>query len=298
MGIDMRIYDRAARVYREEKQYGGKSLEFLYHTALGRILLKVFFCRRIYSKLNGIWMRSPLSVRKIEPFIREYGVDLSACESTDFKSFDDFFTRKCRWRCCAGAEELIAPCRGRLTVCGIEKGLVLKIKGSVYTLPELVDNRFDLSQYEGGVCLVYRLAPEDCHRYFFCDGGRILRSEEIAGVLHTVRPISERYRVFSRNHRVCTLLRTEHFGDVVQIEVGALQIGRIHNHEFAEFSRMDEKGYFSYGGSTIIQLFGPGMVSVDEDIQMHSGQGVEVLVSAGEKIGERGKYVKETAHLF
>ena len=283
----MKIYDRAAKDYRQEKQYGGKSLEFLYHTVVGRILLKVFFCRRVYSKLNGIWMRSSFSVRRIEPFVREYGVDLSACGRTDFKSFDDFFSRKCRLSCSAGAQELIAPCCGRLAVYRIDKGLVLRIKGSVYTLPELVDNCLELSQYEGGMCLVYRLALEDCHRYYFCDNGRVLRTGEIAGVLHTVRPISEKYSVFSRNHRVYTLMRTAHFGDMVQIEVGALQIGKINNHALTAFARMDEKGYFSYGGSTIIQLFLPGMISVDEDIREHSDRGVEVLVSAGEKIAKR-----------
>ena len=83
----------------------------------------------------------------------------------------------------------MAPCQGRLLCCRVEKGLALPIKGSVYTLPELVDNRFELSRYEGGVCLIYRLAPQDCHRYYFCDRGRILRTEEIKGVLHTVRPL-------------------------------------------------------------------------------------------------------------
>lgn len=287
MGTYIKIYDRAAGIFRREKQYGEKSLEFLYHTVPGRILLKLFFCRRIYSKLNGIWMKSSLSAGKIGPFVREYDIDLSDCERhepADFKSFDDFFTRKYHWRCEAGTRELIAPCRGRLLSCGIEKGLAFHIKGGVYTLPELVDNRFELSRYEGGVCLVYRLAPEDCHRYFFCDEGRILRTEEIKGVLHTVRPLSERYRVFSRNHRICTLMRTEHFGDVLQIEVGALQIGKINNHPVTEFARMDEKGYFSYGGSTIIQLYCPGVVSVDRDIQKYSRQGVEVLVNPGERI--------------
>lgn len=282
----MKIYDRAAKTYREEKEYGGRSLEFLYHTVPGRILLKAFFSRRIYSRLNGMWMKSAFSARRIEPFIREYGIDLSSCERTDFKSFDDFFTRRCGCRAEAGAGEPISPCWGRLTAYTIDKGLALKIKGSMYTLPELVDNRFELSQYEGGICLVYRLALEDCHRYFFCDDGEILRMEEIAGVLHTVRPISEPYRVFCRNHRICTLMRTKHFGDMLQIEVGALQIGRINNHKITTFSRMEEKGYFSYGGSTIIQLFPAGVISVDEDIWRLSKEGTEVLVRAGEKIGD------------
>lgn len=281
----MKVYDRAAKTYREEKEYGGKSLEFLYHTVPGRILLKAFFCRRIYSNLHGIWMKSPLSARKIKPFIQKYHIDLSDCERRDFKSFDAFFTRQCSFRPDAGEEALISPCQGRLTVYGIDEELAFKIKGGIYTLPELVGNRFDLSQYAGGICLVYRLAVQDCHRYFFCDEGEILSTEEIAGVLHTVRPISESYRVFSHNHRICTLMRTKHFGDVIQIEVGALQIGRINNHGLTRFSRMEEKGYFSYGGSTIVQMFPKGTISVDEDIQKFSERGTEVLVRAGEKIG-------------
>ena len=80
-------------------------------------------------------------------------------------------------------------------------------------------------------------------------------------------------------------MRTKHLGDMLQIEVGALQIGRINNHRVTAFSRMEEKGYFSYGGSTIIQLFPAGVILVDDDIRRFSEEGTEVLVRAGEKIG-------------
>lgn len=282
----MKIYDRAAGKYLEEKEYGEKSLKFLYNTVFGRLLLKAFFCRGIYSRINGAFMRSPLSARKIRPFIEKYGIDIRRCKRTDFKSFDDFFTRKHTFTTDCAPDELIAPCCGRLSVYPVSDELSLKIKGSLYTLPELVEERFDVSEYRGGICFVYRLAVEDCHRYVFCDDGEIIRSEEIKGVLHTVRPVSERFRVFSHNHRVCTLLRTEHFGDVIQTEVGALQIGKITNHNIPRFSRMEEKGFFSYGGSTIIQLFKANVVSADEDIKKLSGSGVEVLVKTGEKVGE------------
>ncbi|MDE6031949.1 MAG: phosphatidylserine decarboxylase, partial [Oscillospiraceae bacterium] len=212
---------------------------------------------------------------------------ISRFERTDFKSFADFFTRKYAFTTDCAPDELIAPCCGRLSVYSVSNELALKIKGSLYTLPELVGERFDVSEYRGGICFVYRLAVEDCHRYVFCDDGEIIRSEEIKGVLHTVRPVSERFRIFSHNHRVCTLLRTEHFGDVIQIEVGALQIGKITNHNVARFSRMEEKGFFSYGGSTIIQLFKKNIVSVDEDIKKLSESGVEVLVKTGEKVDEK-----------
>lgn len=285
----MKIYDRAAGKYREETEYGGKSLKFLYGTAVGRILLKAFFCRRLYSEINGAFMRSPLSRGKIQPFIEKYGIDLSGCEKTSFKSFDDFFTRKYNFTTDCSPDELIAPCCGRLTVYPIDGELVLKIKGSAYTLTELTGGGFDLSDYCGGVCFVYRLAVQDCHRYVFCDDGEIIRTEELAGVLHTVRPISERFRVFAHNHRICTLLRTEHFGDVIQIEVGALQVGKINNRSVRNFSRMEEKGYFSFGGSTIIQLFKRSAVVVDGDISEHSKNGVEVLVKTGERVAGRIK---------
>lgn len=285
----MKIYDRVSGQYREEKEYGGKSLKFLYGTAVGRILLKIFFCRGIYSKINGAFMKSQLSAYKIRPFIEKYGVDLSQCERTDFKSFDDFFTRKYLVDTSCSDDELMAPCCGRLTVYPVDERLELKIKESVYTLNELTEGGFDLAEYGGGVCFLYRLAVEDCHRYVFFDEGEVIRSEEIKGVLHTIRPISERFRAFSRNHRVCTLLRTKHFGDVIQVEVGALQVGKITNHVVAGFSRLDEKGFFSFGGSTIIQLFMRSVVSVDEDIQNHSERGVEVLVQTGERVAKRAK---------
>lgn len=282
----MMIYDRAAGQLREELEYGAKSLDFLYNTAFGRVLLKVFFCRGIYSKINGAFMKSRLSVRKIKPFIEKYGIDLSLCERTDFKSFDDFFTRRCRFTTDCTADELIAPCCGRLAAYPITDELTLKIKHSVYTLSELAGG-IDVSGFGEGVCLVYRLAVEDCHRYVFCDNGELIRTEELRGELHTVRPISERYRVFSRNHRVCSLLKTERFGEIVQIEVGALQVGKITNHAVTGFSRMDEKGYFGFGGSTIIQLFKSDVIELDGDIRSNSENGIETLVRTGERVAGR-----------
>ncbi|MDE6732667.1 MAG: phosphatidylserine decarboxylase [Oscillospiraceae bacterium] len=282
----MMIYDRAVGQLREELEYGAKSLNFLYNTAFGRVLLKAFFCRGIYSRINGAYMKSRLSVRKIKPFIEKYGIDLSLCERTEFTCFDDFFTRRCRFTTDCTADELIAPCCGRLAAYPITDELTLRIKHSVYTLSELAGG-IDVSGFGGGVCLVYRLAVRDCHRYAFCDDGELIRTEELRGELHTVRPISEKYRVYARNHRVCSLLRTERFGEMIQIEVGALQIGKITNHAVTRFSRMDEKGYFGFGGSTIIQLLKNGVIELDGDIRSNSENGIETLVQTGERVARR-----------
>jgi len=74
--------------------------------------------------------------------------------------------------------------------------------------------------------------------------------------------------------------------------VGALQVGKITNHAVKTFSRLDEKGFFSFGGSTIIQLFKRSVVSVDGDIQSCSERGVEVLVKTGERVAGRTKCLK------
>ncbi len=279
----MMIYDRSAGKLREEREYGAKSLDFLYNTVAGRALLKAFFCRKVYSRINGAFMKSKLSAGRIRPFIEKYDIDLSRCERVNFDSFDDFFTRECHFTTDCSPDELIAPCCGRLCAYPITDDLTLRIKRSVYTLSELADG-IDVSGFGCGVCLVYRLAVEDCHRYVFCDDGELVRTKEIRGELHTVRPISERYRVFSRNHRVCSLLKTARFGELIQIEVGALQVGKITNHTVTSFSRMEEKGYFSFGGSTIIQIFKEGVLRLDEDIMSNSRNGTETLVKTGERV--------------
>jgi len=50
--------------------------------------------------------------------------------------------------------------------------------------------------------------------------------------------------VLQENAREWRVLHFDHLGDVVQIEVGAMLVGRIVNHKVDEFHRGDEKGYF------------------------------------------------------
>jgi phosphatidylserine decarboxylase len=104
--------------------------------------------------------------------------------------------------------------------------------------------------------------------------------------LHTVRPVSaERYRVYIVNHREVSVLETENIGEFIQIEIGAILVGKITNHQVISFKRGDEKGYFSFGGSTIVLLFKDGAIKIDPDILEFSQKGIETRVRMGEKIG-------------
>ena len=70
------------------------------------------------------------------------------------------------------------------------------------------------------------------------------------------------------------------------MEVGALLVGKIVNHHGpAPIRRGQEKGYFQFGGSTVVLLLKKDTAILDEDILENSRNGIETLVKFGEKIG-------------
>ena len=121
-------------------------------------------------------------------------------------------------------------------------------------------------EFEGGRCLVFRLQVTDYHRYVFFASGKAAEPVKISGRLHTVRPIALRdLPVFTENAREFTVIETDVFGTAVQMEVGAMMVGKIANHPlpfdesgFARVERGAEKGCFLFGGSTIIVLLKKG----------------------------------------
>lgn len=279
-----RVYDRKTKKVEVLSQYGGGALGFLYGNPLGRFLLKIVaghFC----SELNAIYNRSKFSRKKIRPFVEKYRIDTSQYSLEDFSSFADFFARKDTSRKVSRAKnELIAPADSKLLHYKISANQRIKIKNTEYTLGDLIGGGI-AKEYEGGNCLVFRLAMDDYHRYCFVDNGRLLSAKRIRGKLHTVSSISEEYRVFAQNDRVVNFLDLENFGAMIQIEVGALLVGRIKNHNIADFKKGEEKGFFELGGSTIILLTRKN-IKIDDDILEQSAQGIETKVSYGERIGE------------
>lgn len=117
--------------------------------------------------------------------------------------------------------------------CGrLKKTPVLPVKQSSYTLTSLLRSHKLARHYEGGYCLVFRLCVNHYHRYCYVVPGAKSRNRRIPGVLHTVRPVALASRpVFTENSREYTLIRTDQLGTIVQMEVGAMLVGRIVNHE-------------------------------------------------------------------
>ena len=263
----------------------------LYTTLPGRILLRLLTTPAI-SKMAGSFMNSYLSKFIIEPFIKKNSIDMSDYKIENWKCFNHFFTRNLR----PGKRpvdmnpiSLISPCDGYLTAYNISPDSSFEIKNTSYSLGELLHNPSLASEYEGGLCLVFRLTPSDYHRYIYPDTGAKLKNISIPGVFHTVRPIAfEKYPVFKTNSREYTILGTNNFDDVVFMEVGALLVGKIVNyHQEYTFTRGEEKGMFEFGGSTIIMLIKKDIALIDTEIKSASNRGEEYKVKMGESIGVR-----------
>lgn len=270
-----------------------KLLKKLYGSVLGRVLLKTLTAP-VISRAAGIFMDSKASKLLIKPFIKRSGIDTSQYIMRDFRSYNDFFTRRVipeKRPVDYEPSHLISPCDSKLTVHKISKNSIFRIKGSRYRVSDLLKNDFLAKRFCGGYCLIFRLEVDDYHRYCYIDNGTKTENNYIAGELHTVNPIAlERYNIYKRNCREYTVLHTENFGDVVQVEVGAMMVGRIvNNDDTASFLRGEEKGRFEFGGSTIVMLFGKDSVRIDEDILRNSAEDIETVVKYGEKIGKTGE---------
>lgn len=285
-----RTIDRRSGQLQEEQVYKDRKLRLLYDTAWGRLLGKLYVTKPGFSKRYGKRMRRPASARLIEDFIRENRINRDDYEERVWESFADFFVReplpeRRPWP--TSPRRLGSPADARLTVHEITQDSKLLVKGFTYTIESLLGDKAD--RYAGGLALVFRLTVADIHRFYYPDGCRIPKPpKQIPGRLHTVGPYSDkRVPVFTENSRVVTYLETEHFGTLAMVEVGALTIGSIVNHQRTAASRGSEKGWFEPGGSTIVLLTEAGAIDIDEDILTYNRQCYEVLVRIGEGIATR-----------
>lgn len=144
-------------------------------------------------------------------------------------------------------------------------------------------------EFEGGYGLVYRLTPKHYHRYIFADDGVVTDTKRIEGILHCVRPIAlSRYPVFLENTREYAVIDTDNFGKIVQMEIGAIMVGKISNHRLlGRIARGLEKGCFEFGGSTIVILVKKDKIEFNADILRDLKKYTEISVSLGESIALR-----------
>ncbi len=266
-------------------------LKFLYHTVPGRLILKLITAP-VISKIGGFYMDSRISKIHIRSFIRKNKIDMCQYEKKEYKSFNEFFTRKIlpeKRPVDMREESLISPCDGRLSAYRISENSQFYIKKSCYQIKDLIPNSDKAPDYNGGICLVFRLCVDDYHRYGNIDDGIIVENKYIRGKLHTVRPIAlNRYPVFVQNSREYSIIKTKNFGTVAQIEIGALMIGRIKNHQKSgHIIKGEEKGMFLYAGSTIVLLLEKDKADISETYFENTDANIEIKVKYGSRIGKK-----------
>ena len=271
------------------------ALNFFYGNFFGRILLKIM-TTKLVSNIIACYMNSKFSVKKIEKFVEKNNINTFEYESKNYKSYNEFFTRKVipyKRPIDSPKDRFVSPCDSKVIVYDINKDLTLKIKDSYYSIDSLVNDNI-IEDYVGGYAFVFRLSVDNYHRYCFVDSGTKEEDKYIKGIFHTVQPISlKRYNFFKTNSREYTILHTKHFGDVIQVEIGAMGVGRIKNdHSIQKFKKGDEKGYFEFGGSTIVVLVKKNVLTVDKDIMDNSKDNIETIVKYGEGIAKNTLFTK------
>lgn len=265
-------------------------LEVIYGHALTRMLLRPFLSPAV-SDICGKFLSTRLSRRIIPSFVKKNHIDLGIYEKQEFDSYNAFFTRKIKAEQRPINEQkniLISPSDGKVTAYPITQKGRFWIKHTQYSAAQLLKDERLAERYMGGWIYVIRLTVDDYHRYCYVADGRKSRQRKIRGVLHTVNPVAnDYYPIYKMNSREYCLLKTKELGTILLMEVGALMVGKINNHEedSAQVKRGDEKGMFEFGGSTIVVMTEPGMAEPDMDIIHNTKAQTETLVKMGEPIG-------------
>ncbi len=286
----VKYIERSTGEVKTEKIEGVGWLKWLYYNPVGELSLDAIVKRKFVSEWYGRLMDKPSSADKIESFVKKYGIDLSIAEKQHFNSFNDFFTRKLK----PGARPVnvdsvvvVSPADGKVFVYENIGKKDFYVKGYRFDMYEFLADSIMANKYKDGMMMIFRLAPFDYHRYHFPVDGTIVKKKKIKGDYYSVSPLALRKiaEIFCMNKREYTVIDTKLFDDVVMCEVGATMVGSIIDTYRSDTVRKgEEKGFFKFGGSTVVLLFRKNILKVDEDILENSSKNLETTVKVGERV--------------
>lgn len=280
-----------------EKVPGENFLKFLYYNPFGTLTLEAIVKRKFLSKWYGKKMDSPKSCGMIEKFVNDNGIDLEESKKSlkEFTSFNDFFVRELK----DGARKidydedtLVSPADGKIFVIeNLRDSSKFFLKGEEFSLLEFFKDEKLAEKYLGGIMVIVRLAPCDYHRFHFPADGKISENKKIEGYYYSVSPhaIRKNFRIFCENKREYSILATEKYGEICICEIGATMVGGITQtyKPNSTVKKGEEKGYFYFGGSTVIMFLEKDRVEIDRDILENSINGIETKIFMGEGIGKK-----------
>lgn len=270
--------------------YGEAELRFLYGGLPGR-LARRFVTQPWFSRINAIPKRYFSGAKAIQQFAQRYEINVDEAEKPigHYATLDDFFCRKLKPGVRAIAENpdaLVSPADGRVLVYPLLQGQTLQVKQQQVSVAELLGSAEAAEEVSGGSAAVVRLAPKDYHRFHFPVAGKAAAVRSISGRLESVHPIALDAGAPSFvNKRAITRIDTDRFGPVYMVDVGALTVGTIvQTYRPGIVRKGQEKGYFRFGGSTVVILWGKKGPRFDQDLIDNSAAQLETLVKYGTQI--------------
>ncbi|KAJ5930107.1 Phosphatidylserine decarboxylase-related protein [Penicillium verhagenii] len=258
--------------------------------------------RRVLRSLSikqGRKYDDPASVSQIRDFINFHQLDMSEVlmPLEKFKSFNEFFYRalKPEARPCSAPEDpriVVSPADCRSVVYDrMDEATSIWVKGREFSVERLLGNAYpeDAARYRNGALGVFRLAPQDYHRFHVPVDGTMGEPKTIEGEYYTVNPMAIRSAldVYGENVRVLVPIDSVAHGRVMVVCVGAMMVGStvITRKAGERVSRADELGYFKFGGSTLLVLFEEGVINFDSDLTDNSKGPLETLIRVGMSVG-------------
>jgi len=288
----IQYYERESGQLKTEKVAGEKWLVWLYYNPIGEATLWALAKRKLVSSIYGNRMDRTSSAKKIQPFIADFDIDMSVAQKQEFSNFNDFFTRKLKADSRpvdTSSTVVVSPADGKVLAYTDISNSWFIVKGYRFDVSSFLDNPGLAQKYHDGTLLIIRLAPMDYHRFHFPVSGNSSPNKKIDGDYYSVNPYALRKmaEIFCLNKREYTILSNPLFGDVVMAEVGATMVGSIvQTFKGSSVNKGEEKGYFKFGGSTVVLMFEKSKIHIDEDLLVNTAKGYETTVKMGERIGE------------
>jgi len=283
--------ERSTEKVKTEKVAGERWLRWLYNNPIGELSLDALVKRKFVSEWYGGRMDSPYSKEKVANFVKEYEIDLSIAEKQEFESFNDFFTRKLKpeaRKIDTNKNVLISPSDGKLFAYANIENQDFIVKGYKFNIFEYLQNDSLAELYKNGSLVIVRLCPTDYHRYHFPVTGTVINKKEIDGDYYSVSPIAlkKRIEIFCLNKRNYCEIKTQNFDNIIMSEVGATMVGSmVYTFNNYNIEKGQERGYFKFGGSTVVLFFKNNQITIDKDLLLNTKNKLETEVEMGERIG-------------
>lgn len=285
-----------------EEVFGQKAIELVYGDTLlarllGRPLFLLLIRTALFSRLYGWWQNRSWSRKKIRPFIQTYQVNEEefALPTSHYRSFNHFFTRQLKKEARPLAStEAVMPADGRYRFyTSIQMDENWEVKGIPLSLAQLLQDSQLAQKYAGGTLIFARLCPTDYHRFHYPLTGQCSAPQLINGWLYSVNPLATTKwpQIFSENKRWISSIHTPHMGRVLFIEVGATCVGSIHHHtpHPHHAQKGEEKGWFAFGGSSLLLLFEPHTLQLEKELAIHANTHLELYCQMGQTLGTEKK---------